>query len=89
MGQKARQVDNSREPLAYSSLSPVPSQFHFHTYSHPPEMRRLVFERRSWLSLWSCVYFRLLSPSSLPRPHHPTLPPAQSSWETCNKTLQS
>lgn len=65
-------MDSSLEVRAYSSLSPFPSQFHFHTYSHPPGTGGgwCSLNAGNWLSLWSPVYF---PPLPLPpfRPHHP------------------
>lgn len=85
---KARWVDSGRAVHAYPSLSPFPSQFHFHTYSHPPGTGGgwCSLSAGNWLSLWSPVYFPPLTPpsSSPPLPHA-----AWSSWETCSRTLQS
>lgn len=71
---KAGWVDNSREVRAYPSLSPFPSRFHLHTYSHPPGTGGgwCSLNAGNWLSLWSPVYFppRLPPPSAAPPPPH-------------------
>lgn len=74
-----RWVDNSLEVRAYSSsLSAVTSQFHFHTYSHPPGTGGgwCSLSAGNWRSLWSPVYFPppFPPPSSPPPPHAASRP---------------
>ena len=66
-------MDSSLAVRAYSSLSPFPSQFHFHTYSHPLGTGGgwCSLNAGNWLSLWSPVYFPPLSP---PLPHTASRP---------------
>lgn len=56
--------------LTVCSLSPFPSQFHFHIYSHPPGTGGgwCSLNAGNWLSLWSSVYFPPLLPLPRPRP---------------------